>query len=55
MHGSSHLHFDHRLKIAGGVVRGLATLWLAGNIAGLGDDPEAITRVVASRLRVGRP
>jgi AcrR family transcriptional regulator len=37
------------------IVHGLATLWIAGNIPGeLGDDPEAITRIVASRLQVGK-
>jgi AcrR family transcriptional regulator len=38
------------------IVHGLATLWLDGNLpAQLGDDPAAITRLVASRLRVRRP
>ena len=47
-------------KIAAGVaawsiVHGLATLWLNGNLpAELGDDPEQITRVVASHLRTPR-
>jgi AcrR family transcriptional regulator len=37
------------------LVHGLATLWLNGNLPQrLGDDPGAITRVVAARLRVGR-
>jgi AcrR family transcriptional regulator len=35
------------------IVHGIATLWLNGNLPPrLGDDPEEITRVVASRLRV---
>ena len=35
------------------LVHGLATLWLNGNLPeGLGHDPEEITRVVASHLRV---
>jgi AcrR family transcriptional regulator len=34
------------------IVHGLATLWLGGNIPSrLGDDPEAITRLVAAHLR----
>ena len=47
-------------QIAGGVaawsiVHGLATLWLNGNIPSqLGDDPEEITRLVASHLRTRR-
>jgi AcrR family transcriptional regulator len=37
------------------LVHGLATLWLNGNLPDeLGDDPEAITRMVATHLRVGR-
>jgi len=33
------------------IVHGLATLWLNGNLpAQLGDDPEAITRIVAAHL-----
>jgi AcrR family transcriptional regulator len=35
------------------LVHGLATLWLNGNLpAQLGDDPEEITRAVASYLRI---
>jgi AcrR family transcriptional regulator len=35
------------------IVHGIATLWLNGNLPPrLGDDPEEITRAVASRLRV---
>jgi AcrR family transcriptional regulator len=35
------------------IVHGIATLWLNGNLpARLGNDPEEITRVVASRLRI---
>jgi AcrR family transcriptional regulator len=38
------------------IVHGLATLWLNGNLpAQLGDDPEAITRVVAAHLSPPRP
>jgi AcrR family transcriptional regulator len=34
------------------IVHGLATLWLNGNVPpGLGDDPEEVTRLVASHLR----
>lgn len=34
------------------IVHGIATLWLNGNLPpGLGDDPEAIARLVASHLR----
>ena len=37
------------------IVHGVAALWLDGNLPErLGDDPEQITRVVASRLRVKR-
>lgn len=37
------------------IVHGLATLWLDGNLpAQIGDDPEAITRLVAARLRTRR-
>jgi AcrR family transcriptional regulator len=47
-------------QIAAGVaawslVHGVATLWLNGNLPGrLGDDPEALTRRVASYLRTRR-
>jgi AcrR family transcriptional regulator len=35
------------------IVHGIATLWLNGNLPPrLGDDPEEITRAVASRLRI---
>jgi AcrR family transcriptional regulator len=35
------------------IVHGIATLWLNGNLPPrLGDDPEEITRLVASRLQV---
>jgi AcrR family transcriptional regulator len=48
-------HPDQRQLLAGvaawSIVHGLATLWLNGNLPPqLGDDPEAITRLVASRL-----
>jgi hypothetical protein len=50
---------DEQLKtgIAGwAIVHGIATLWLNGNLPErLGDDPEEITRAVASNLRVRRP
>ena len=50
---------DEQLKtgIAGwAIVHGIATLWLNGNLPErLGDDPEEITRAVASKLRVRRP
>jgi AcrR family transcriptional regulator len=37
------------------MVHGIATLWLNGNLpAQLGDDPEQITRIVASHLRIPR-
>ena len=37
------------------IVHGLATLWRNGNLPRqLGDDPEAVTRLVAAHLRVGR-
>jgi AcrR family transcriptional regulator len=37
------------------IVHGIATLWLNGNLPQrLGDDPEEITRAIASRLRVSR-
>jgi AcrR family transcriptional regulator len=37
------------------IVHGIAALWLNGNLPDrLGDDPEEITRVVASHLRVSR-
>jgi AcrR family transcriptional regulator len=35
------------------IVHGIATLWLDGNLPPrLGDDPEEITRAIASRLRI---
>lgn len=35
------------------IVHGLATLWLSGNLPpALGDDPEAVTRMVAAHLRL---
>lgn len=38
------------------IVHGIATLWLAGNLpVQLGDDPVAITRVVAAHLGIRRP
>ena len=50
---------DEQLEtgIAGwAIVHGIATLWLNGNLPErLGDDPEEITRSVASKLRVRRP
>ncbi len=37
------------------MVHGIATLWLNGNLPPqLGDDPEQITRIVASHLRISR-
>jgi AcrR family transcriptional regulator len=37
------------------IVHGIATLWLNGNLPPqLGDDPEQITRIVASHLRIHR-
>jgi AcrR family transcriptional regulator len=37
------------------MVHGIATLWLNGNLPPqLGDDPEQITRIVASHLRIPR-
>lgn len=37
------------------MVHGIATLWLNGNLPRqLGDDPEQITRIVASHLRIRR-
>ena len=47
-----------RERVAAGVaawsiVHGLATLWLSGNLPpALGDDPEAVTRLVAAHLRL---
>jgi AcrR family transcriptional regulator len=47
-----------RERLAAGVaawsiVHGLATLWLGGNLPpALGDDPEAVTRLVAAHLRL---
>lgn len=50
---------DEQLKtgIAGwAIVHGIATLWLNGNLPErLGDDPEEITRAVASNLRGQTP
>jgi AcrR family transcriptional regulator len=50
---------DEQLKtgIAGwAIVHGIATLWLNGNLPErLGDDPEEITRAVASNLRGQAP
>lgn len=38
------------------IVHGVATLWLNGNLPPrLGDDPEEITRAIASRLPVSHP
>jgi AcrR family transcriptional regulator len=57
LYGARHASDD---QIAAGVaawslVHGIATLWLNGNLpARLGDDPEAITRRVATHLRTRR-
>ena len=48
-------------QLSGGVaawaiVHGIATLWLNGNLPPqLGDNPEEITRIVASHLRIPPP
>jgi AcrR family transcriptional regulator len=52
-------HADQDQVVAGvaawSIVHGIATLWLNGNLPEeLGDDPEEITRLVASKLRPGR-
>ena len=58
LYGTEHAS-DEQLEtgVAGwAIVHGIATLWLNGNLPErLGDDPEEITRAVASNLRVRRP
>lgn len=53
LYGSEHPDLEQLLAgvAAWSIVHGLAMLWLNGNLpAELGDDPEGITRRVASRL-----